>query len=411
MDIKHLSDLTPDPKNARRHNPRNIGMIERALNEVGAARSIVVDEAGVVLAGNGLVEAAAQAGIERVRVVDADGDEIIAVRRRGLTEEQKTKLALYDNRTAELADWEPGVLAELAQELDLGSLFTDLELSDLAMPALPEPGAGGDEFDSTPDDGPTRAQLGDLWLIGGVHRLLVGDCTDPANVARLMGTDKAEMIWTDPPYGVAIGDKNKFLNSIAPSNRVEENLENDTLDEPALMEMLRGAFKNAAAHCLAGGAWYVAAPAGPLHVLFGLALKELDIWHQTIQWVKNNATFAPLGVDYHWRAEPIFYGWLPGAAHRYYGGRQQDTVWEIDRPQASPDHPTMKPIELVQRAVENNSKRGNIVLDMFLGSGTTLIAAHRTGRRCYGMEIAPRYADVILRRAEAEGLTVERAAE
>ena len=219
------------------------------------------------------------------------------------------------------------------------------------------------------------------------------------------------MIWTDPPYGVAIGDKNKFLNSIARSNRVEENLENDTLDEPALMEMLRGAFKNAAAHCLAGGAWYVAAPAGPLHVLFGLALKELDIWHQTIQWVKTNATFAPLGVEYHWRAEPIFYGWLPGAAHRYYGGRQQDTVWEIDRPQASPDHPTMKPIELVQRAVENNSKCNDIVLDMFLGSGTTLIAAHRTGRCCYGCELAPKYADVILRRAEAEGLTVECAAD
>lgn len=408
MTITHIEDLTPDPKNARRHNPRNIGVIERSLNDVGAARSIVIDENGVILAGNATTEAAQHAGITRVRVVDADGDELIAVRRTGLTDEQKVKLALADNRAAELAEWEPDVLAGIAAEMDLKDLFHPDELAALAQPdAAPGAGAGGDEFDTTPDDGPTRAQLGDLWIIGGKHRLLVGDCTDAANVARLMGTDKADMVWTDPPYGVAIGDKNKFLNSIARSNRVEENLENDTLDEPALMEMLRGAFKNAAAHCLAGGAWYVAAPARPLHVLFGLALKELDIWHQTIQWVKNNATFAPLGVDYHWRAEPIFYGWLPGAAHRYYGGRKQDTVWEIDRPQASPDHPTMKPIELIQRAVENSSRKGEIALDMFLGSGTTLIAAHRTGRRCYGCEISPKYADVILRRAEAEGLTTE----
>lgn len=219
------------------------------------------------------------------------------------------------------------------------------------------------------------------------------------------------MVWTDPPYGVAIGDKNKFLNSIARSNRVEENLTNDTLDEPALAEMLKASFGLAFEHNLAGGAWYVAAPPGPLHVLFGLALKTLGIWHQTIQWVKNNATFAPLGVDYHWRAEPIFYGWKPGAAHRYHGGRQQDTVWEIDRPQASPEHPTMKPLELVQRAIANSSVTGDVVYDPFLGSGTTLLAAHRENRRCYGIEIEPKYVEVILRRAEAEGLSVERASD
>jgi DNA modification methylase len=144
----------------------------------------------------------------------------------------------------------------------------------------------------------------------------------------------------------------------------------------------------------------LAASPGPLHVLFGLELKALGIWRQTLQWVKNNATLSPMGVDYHWRAEPIFYGWVPGAAHRYYGGRKQDTVWEIDRPTKSPDHPTMKPVELVTRAVENSSLRGQIVLDPFLGSGTTLIAAEQTGRVCYGMEIDPRYCDVIVRRWE-----------
>jgi hypothetical protein len=129
--ITHLRDLMPDPRNARKHNPRNVGMIETALNEVGAARSIVIDEVGVVLAGNATIEAAAQAGIERVQVVEADGDTIIAVQRRGLTPEQKTKLALYDNRTAELGDWDAAMLAELAQEVDLSAVFREDELSAL----------------------------------------------------------------------------------------------------------------------------------------------------------------------------------------------------------------------------------------------------------------------------------------
>ena len=411
MTINTINDLKPDPNNANRGTERGHEIVNTSIQRHGAGRSGLAAKDGTMIAGSQTLKEMAALGM-KIKPVHTTGDEWVVVIRDDVEpgSEQATLMGLEDNRGAqEGIEWDPGILAELAQQFDVSGLFTGDELAEWAQPSEPEAGAGGDEYDTTPDDGPTRAQLGDLWVIGGVHRLLVGDCTDPANVVRLMGTDKAEMIWTDPPYGVAIGDKNKFLNSIAPSNRVEENLENDTLDEPALMEMLRGAFKNAAAHCLAGGAWYVAAPAGPPHVLFGLALKELDIWHQTIQWVKNNATFAPLGVDYHWRAEPIFYGWLPGAAHRYYGGRQQDTVWEIDRPQASPDHPTMKPIELVQRAVENNSKARDIVLDMFLGSGTTLIAAHRTGRRCYGCELSPKYADVILRRAEAEGLTVERA--
>ena len=220
-----------------------------------------------------------------------------------------------------------------------------------------------------------------------------------------MGKEEAEMVWTDPPYGVAVGEKNKFLNSIAPCNRIEENLENDTLDEPGLVRMLCAAFDNAMAHCRAGAAWYVAAPARPLHVLFAQALKDRGIWRQTIQWVKNNATFSPMGVDYHWQAEPIFYGWLPNAGHRYYGGRQQTTVWNVDRPTKSPEHPTMKPPELVARAVENSSKRGEPVLDVFSGSGTTLVACEQTGRIGYGMEIEPKYCAVTLQRLTDMGLT------
>lgn len=401
----HINDVLPDAQNARHHTPRNIAMIAASLQDVGAARSIVIDEDNHILAGNGTIEAAAQVGIERMQIVDADGDTIIAVRRRNLTPEQKQRLALFDNRTAELAEWDTDVLAALLNEdaAILDGMWTDDEIGLLldSLTPVPEPGAGGDDFDTTPDAQQTRVQRGDLWQLGN-HRLCCGDSTNAADVARLMGGDRCEMVWTDPPYGVAIGDKNKKLNAIRKSKSIKRNLVNDTLDEPALRALLDAAFAHAARHCLAGGAWYVAAPAGPPHVLFGMALKQLGIWHQTIQWVKNHATFSPLGVDYHWRAEPIFYGWLPGAGHRYYGGRTQDTVWEIDRPVASPDHPTMKPIALVQRAVENSSQRHDLVYDPFLGSGTTLIAAERTGRRCYGMEIDPPYGDVILRRWEAE---------
>ena len=230
------------------------------------------------------------------------------------------------------------------------------------------------------------------------HLLIVGDCTDAAVVARVMGGERARLVWTDPPYGVAVGDKNKFLNSIARSNRVEENLINDTLDEAGLAALLAASFDNALAACTAGAAWYVAAPPGPLHLVFGQALKDRGIWRQIIHWVKNNATFAPLGVDYHWQEEPMFYGWTPGAAHRFYGGRKQTTVWEIDRPTKSPEHPTMKPLELVERAVTNSSQSGEIVLDPFLGSGTTLIACERLGRRCRAVEISPGYVAVALQR-------------
>lgn len=148
--IASLADLTPDPRNARRHNPRNVGMIEQALHTVGAARSIVIDEGGVVLAGNATIEAAAQAGIERVRVVEADGNELIAVQRRGLTDEQKAQLALYDNRAAELADWDPAVLAELAEAVDLSGLFGDDELAAI-LSRIPDADAWDAALGALPD--------------------------------------------------------------------------------------------------------------------------------------------------------------------------------------------------------------------------------------------------------------------
>jgi DNA modification methylase len=298
--------------------------------------------------------------------------------------------------------------------LDLSALFRDDEL-DVLLAELGDYEAGGSDPEPQIDRAEElrekwQTERGQVWKVpskatpGKSHRVMCGDSTSAEDVARLMNGEKADMVWTDPPYGVGVGDKNKRLNAIAPSNRVEENLINDTLSEDELIIMLNGVFDCAIAACAPGASWYIAAPPGPLHVLFGQALKMRGIWRQTIQWVKNNATFSPMGVDYHWRAEPIFYGWVPNAGHRFFGGRKQDTVWEIDRPATSPEHPTMKPVELVARSIVNSSLSEENVLDLFLGSGTTAVAAEQLGRLCYGMEIEPKYIAVTLQRLTDMGL-------
>jgi len=389
------ASVRPDPANYNRHSEAQVAQIAASIVAFGFDQPILARRNGLIIAGHGRWQAAKQLGMTQVPVVYTDLDGIDATRR-----------MIGDNRLAALAEPHAETLAELLRQLQAEDALGGTGYDDVAVEALLKEVAGA--MPPADDPGPQvdRAAelqakwgtaLGQAWTLGE-HRLVCGDCTDPAVVASVMQGERADMMFTDPPYGVAVGDKNKFLNSIARSNRVEENLMNDTLDEPALAALLAATFDNALAVCTAGGAWYVAAPPGPLHLLFGQALKERGVWRQIIHWVKNNATFAPLGVDYHWQEEPIFYGWKPGAAHRFYGGRQQTTVWEIDRPQKSPEHPTMKPVELVERAVTNSSLRGDIVFDPFVGSGTTLIACERLARKCRAVELSPAYVAVTLQR-------------
>lgn len=398
--------LMANPDNWRVHPQAQQAALKGVLDEVGWVQNVLVNRTtGHVIDGHLRIALALRHGAPTVPVTYVELSE---------AEEQEILATLDPLSAMAVADKEK--LDQLLREVQSGESAVQQMLADLAK----QSGLyGATEGAEPPEPQVDKAEelrqkwatgMGQLWLTpsktvpGRCHRLLCGDSTKAEDVARLMGEERAEMVWTDPPYGVAIGDKNRFLNSIAPSNRVEENLENDTLTEPELMAMLAAAFDCAMAHCIAGAAWYVAAPPGPLHLVFGQALKDRGIWRQTIQWVKNNATFAPLGVDYHWRCEPIFYGWLPNGAHRYYGGRKQDTVWSVDRPVKSPEHPTMKPVELVSRAIENSSLPGELVYDGFLGSGTTIIAAEKVGRICYGMEIEPRYIAVSLERLAQMGL-------
>jgi DNA modification methylase len=240
-------------------------------------------------------------------------------------------------------------------------------------------------------------QPGDLWGLGR-HRLLVGDATDSDAVERLTEGQSVDLVFVDPPYGVAYVGKTAAQLTIA----------NDALDAAETRALLAAALR--LAPLKPGGAFYVMAPAGPLHLAFLLALADAEFAvHQTLIWVKDR--FVLGHSDFHYRHEPILYGWRDGGRHLFRGDRSQDSIWEVPRPARSEVHPTMKPVELVERAIRNSSMPGERVLDLFVGSGTTLIAAERAARKCLAMELHPHYAQVALERWRAfSGQTPRRVA-
>lgn len=391
---RKLSELIPWDINPATIDKDEARRLEESLDEFGQVHELCISPSNEIYDGHQRKQVWSAS-----RKFGPDFEVDVRVSSRELTEPERKKLVIILRKGAVgrfdwdmlIENWEAKDLLEWGfdeQELQAGGFELESDIPE-------DPGVQIDKAEELRQK--WGVETGQLWRLGE-HRLICGDCTDRAVVERVMEDCRAEMVWTDPPYGVGVGDKNKFLNSIARSNRIEENLVNDTLAEPELVSMLCKSFDNAIAFCTAGAAWHVAAPPGPLHVLFGQVLKDRGIWRQTIQWVKNNATFAPMGVCYHWRAEPIFFGWLPNGAHRYYGDRTQDTVWNFDRPTKSPEHPTMKPVELVERAIANHSRQDEVVLDMFVGSGTTLIACERLGRKCRAIEISPAYCAVAIQR-------------
>ncbi|MDP9356656.1 MAG: DNA modification methylase, partial [Chloroflexota bacterium] len=290
-DILPLDDLTPDPRNARKHTERNLATIGVALREVGAARSIVVDEEGVILAGNATVQAAIHAGLARVRIVEADGTELVAVRRSGLTPAQKRRLALFDNRAAELAEWDTEVLASLADDTNFSGLWDDDELAALLTSVDEAPTDLLVDPDEVPDP-PAEpvTQSGDVWVLGR-HRLLCGDATSREDVSRLMGGDLAALVFTDPPYGVAYEGGTAEHLTIA----------NDDLDDPAFLAFLRDAFTHMLAVTRPGGAIY-ACHADSRGLVVRQAFVEAGwLLKQSLVWVKQSLVLGR--QDYQWRHE------------------------------------------------------------------------------------------------------------
>lgn len=392
--IDHIGQLKPDPRNARRHNPRNVGMIADALHEVGAARSIVIDEENNILAGNGTIEAAAQAGITKMQVVDADGETIIAVRRSGLSAKAKKRLALYDNRTAELAEWEPSVLAEERDILE--GLFTPHELDDILAglegESTDDPGAQLDRAAELQEKWGT--QRGQLWQVGR-HRLLCGDSTSADDVARLMGGEKAAAIITDPPYGIGYHSNQPAFHGGA--RFVNNEFGADDLDTTWLT------------------VWFAVMAADSTAYVF-TRWDVLAIWQAAIQsagltirqrlvWDKSHFTMGNLAY-YGSQVEDILFC-TKGKPRLHWDGRRGNLVKTPTitySPDARTPHATQKPLAIIEPWVQDATREGDCLVDPFIGSGTTMVAAEQTGRTCYGCEIEPKYVAVTLERMAGMGL-------
>ena len=398
MGLTHIKDLTPDPQNARKHSPRNVGTITDALREVGAARSIVIDEDGVILAGNATAEAAAEAGFTKVQIVDADGQTIIAVRRSGLTPNQKSRLALFDNRAAELADgWDVDVLKALQEDgVDLSNLWHDDELAELLGT---EPKGGLTDPDDVPAERATDIKLGDLFELGA-HRLLAGDSTKAEDVARAMGGLKGDVLFTDPPYNVDY--EGNYIQSGQILKKAEKvwsgGIANDNKGDN-FAGWLALAFAEIDSMLNEGAAIYVWHPSGAEGRHFWAAWLW-DRWHFQVDLIWNKTSLIISRWDYKPQHEPCMYGWK-GKNRKWIGPNNDATVWDIPRQQGASgetrEHPTQKPVALALSAIKNHP---GLVVDPFLGSGSTLIAAEQLGRECYGLELSSSYCQVIIDRWE-----------
>ena len=291
------------------------------------------------------------------------------------TQEQRNEFTIKDNVGFGEWDWD-----SLANEWDSEKLDDwGLDIPDFAVKELE---AEEDDFE-VPNEIKTDIVLGDLFEIGE-HRLLCGDSTDSDQVAKLMNGSKADMCHTDPPYNIDYEGGSKKREKIA----------NDKLDD--FPKFLYDVYTTIATALKKGGAIYVWHASSETHNFIQQFLDAGFLFKSYIVWNKNNSTFGR--SDYHWKHEPCIYGWLDGASHKWCGDRKQTTVWDIERPSRSDEHPTMKPIPLCSKPLENSSDIGDIVLDVFLGSGSTMVASHQLKRKCYGMELDPKYCQVIIDR-------------
>lgn len=373
MDIvlKKLSDIRPYEKNPRK-NDEAVKYVAESIKEFGFKVPIVIDRNGVIVAGHTRYKAAKKLNLKEVPCIVADD----------LTDEQIKAFRLADNKVAEKAEWDFELLGD-----ELDDLFTfDMTVFGFDEPTEEEAEAIEDEFDAEPPEEP-YVKLGDLYQLGN-HRLLCGDSTVLTDVERLMGGAQADMLLTDPPYNVDYEGKTKEKLKI----------QNDKMDNDNFRQFLVDAFSNADMVMKPGAVFYIWHADSEGYNFRG-ACYDID-WkvRQCLIWSKNSMVMGR--QDYQWKHEPCLYGWKDGAGHLWASDRKQTTILNFERPTKNDLHPTMKPIALFDYQIKNNTKGGDIVLDLFGGSGTTIMACEQNGRRAYSMEFDPRYAQVIIERWE-----------
>lgn len=423
-----VDGLVPYARNARTHSEEQIAQIVASIREYGFTNPVLIDENGGIIAGHGRVMAAR---CMQLAVVPC-------LRITGLSEAQRRAYILADNQIALNAGWDLDKLAAELQDLreegyGLDILGFDADfLADLL--ADPPPEKNPDEAPPVPMD--PVSVIGDIWILGS-HRLICGDSTSSTSLQALMQGELADACWTDPPYNVAYGDCADFQNQGKNGKqRNTDRILNDDLDEASFRAFLGDFYRAAWSVMKPGAAIYVAHSETERHNFTELFLQNGFKLSGCLIWRKNALVLGR--SDYQWMHEPILYGWKTGAAHRWYGGRKQTTIhqleanpfthrsdglWEIqlgssilvmdgevkveellpdvlteDKPLCNDVHPTMKPVALIERMLVNSAKRGEVVLDPFGGSGSTLMACERLGMRARLSELSPGYVDVIVRR-------------
>jgi len=369
--------LVPWDQNPR-INDAVVDGLAKSIEEFGFGAPIVARLANsMIIAGHTRWKAATKLGLKEVPVRFLD-----------ISESQAKALALADNRLGEEAEWDDialrNVLLEIQPDIDVGILgFDETQLAGLLIPEQ----ISSADADEIPEHVEPRTKKGDLWVMGK-HRLLCGDSTKAADVERVMGGERATLLWTDPPYNVAYVGRTKDALTI----------QNDSMSDGDFRAFLVAAFTAADAVMAPGAAFYVAYPDREGFNFHGAARDVSWKLSSVVVWAKDSMVLGR--SDYHGKHEPILYGWKAGAAHHAVEDRTQTSLWEIPRPKRSEEHPTMKPVALVARAVQNSTDKGAIVLDVFGGSGTTLVACEETGRCARLVELDPHYCDVIVARWE-----------
>jgi DNA modification methylase len=375
--------LLPYARNARTHSQAQVGQIAASIKEFGFTNPILAGADGVIVAGHGRLAAAQHLGLESVPVIVLDH----------LSATQRRALVLADNRIAANAGWDEELLKLEIAELDEADF--NLELMGFGDEELERLLNGDNTTGLTEDDAVPElpvdpvSKTGDVWILGQ-HRLLCGDSTVLSDVERLMNGQLADMAFTDPPYNVDYGNnaKDKMRGK-------DRRIMNDALGD-GFYQFLYDACVNLL--LVTKGACYVCMSSSELHTLQKAWLDAGGKWSTFVIWAKN--TFTLGRADYQRQYEPILYGWKEGAKHFWCGDRNQSDIWNYNKPRVNDLHPTMKPVELVERAINNSSKTRDIVIDLFGGSGTTLIACEKTNRQARLLEMDPKYVDVIVKRWE-----------
>jgi DNA modification methylase len=379
--------LIPYARNARTHSESQVAQVAASIAEFGFVNPILVGPDGVIIAGHARLLAARKLRLTEVPVLVLGH----------LTETQRRALVLADNRLALDAGWDEEMLKVELESLredgfDLDIVgFTDEEIEDLLRD--PEQVVEGNTDEDTAPELPEAAVTvpGDVWVLGE-HRVLCGDSTQMEAVERVLAGGLADMVFTDPPYNVNYGatmkDKLRGQKGRKPRKIANDNLGAD------FEQFLRDACVNILA--VTKGAIYICMSSSELHTLHRTFTEAGGHWSTFVIWAKN--TFTMGRSDYQRQYEPVLYGWKEGTDHFWCGARDQGDVWFIKKPVANDLHPTMKPVELVDRALRNSSKSRDTVLDPFGGSGSTLIACERSGRQARLIEMEPKYCDVIIRR-------------